>query len=104
MSKIKKIERRIVYDNNTERLTFTKFDEEGKPELPEMSKRAMQEWQLVYNWFEIRGVLHLLDMNLLRDHCISVSKGDKKSAFVDLNKIISDKLTKNKVDRDKDKK
>lgn len=97
MSKVKKIIRRIIYDNNTERESVISFDEDDNPRT-QMGQAGIDEWTSLYNWYDERNLLHLLDMTLLRDHCLAVSRGKRVSAVESFEKS-SKKDKKDKKDK-----
>ena len=72
-----KVQRVIQYEGGLERRSEIFYDESGNFIKPEMPTEASNEWDNVTSWFSTNGISHLIDPNVLRDHCLAVASGDK---------------------------
>jgi len=79
-----KIERVIHYEGGLERRSSIECDKDRNPMKPEgMSEESEKEWDKILKWFENRKLSHLIDGITLRDHCLSVCRGERGSCNLD---------------------
>lgn len=79
-----KIERVIHYKGGLERRSSIECNEDKSPVKPNgMSKKSEKEWDQIWKWFEKKNLSHLIDGITLRDHCLSVCRGERGSCNLD---------------------